>query len=455
MYSTRKFSSVRQYKYPRSSHYARSTSSFSRNMLRRSARQFSVAARLAKWNEIPLAPPDKILGISEAYQKDTNGSKINLGVGAYRDNLGKPIVFPSVKKAETVLLEREADKEYTGIIGSKKYQDSVRQFIFNNSGKDAAGKQLIDGNRIVTAQTISGTGSLRVIADFLKRFNSADNIIVPKPTWANHVAVFTDAGIAADYYAYYDVQQNDLDFANLKQSISNAPNESIILLHACCHNPTGMDLTPEQWEEVLAIVQEKKLFPLVDMAYQGFASGSPYEDIGLIRRLNELVVEGKIPTYALCQSFAKNMGLYGERTGSISIVTELAEQSKAIESQLKKLIRPMYSNPPIHGLRIVETIFSDENLLQEWLADLDAVVGRLNVVRDKLYQKLDKSNYNWDHLLKQRGMFIYTGLSAEQVRELRDKYSVYATEDGRFSISGVNENNVDYLADAINQVIKK
>lgn len=423
-------------------------------MLRRT-RPFSIAARLRKWNDIPLAPPDKILGISEAYQKDSNSQKINLGVGAYRDNSGKPIVFPSVKKAETVLLEAETNKEYTGITGSKKFQDAVKQFIFNNSGKDANGSKLIADNRIVTAQTISGTGSLRVIADFLKRFYSSGKIIVPKPTWANHVAVFTDAGLESSFYAYYDKDANGLDFENLKQSISSAEDESIILLHACCHNPTGMDLTPEQWEDVLAIIQEKKLFPLIDMAYQGFASGDPYKDIGLIRRINELVVEGKIPTYALCQSFAKNMGLYGERTGSISIITESSGASAAVESQLKKLIRPMYSSPPIHGSRIVETIFSDENLLQEWLQDLDSVVGRLNVVRDKLYEKLDKTNYNWDHLLKQRGMFIYTGLSAEQVIELREKYSVYATEDGRFSISGVNENNVDYLADAINQVIKK
>ncbi|RKP30758.1 PLP-dependent transferase [Metschnikowia bicuspidata] len=424
-------------------------------MLRRSTRPFSVATRLAKWNEIPLAPPDKILGISEAFQKDTNAKKINLGVGAYRDNSGKPIVFPSVKKAETMLLGKETDKEYTGIIGSKKYQDAVRNFIFNNSGKDAAGAQLIKEGRIVTAQAISGTGSLRVIADFLKRFNSAKEVFVPEPTWANHVAVFTDAGLSADFYAYYDKENNDLDFANLKKSISAAADESVILLHACCHNPTGMDLTTEQWEEVLGIIQQKKLFPLVDMAYQGFASGSPYKDISLIRRLNQLVVEGKISTYALCQSFAKNMGLYGERTGSISIIAESSSQATAIESQLKKLIRPMYSNPPIHGSRIVETIFSDESLFSEWLMDLDSVVGRLNVVRGKLYQKLDKTNYNWDHLLKQRGMFIYTGLSAEQVIELREKYSLYATEDGRFSISGVNENNVDYLADAINQVIKK
>lgn len=421
----------------------------------RNFRRLSVSARLSKWNDIPLAPPDKILGISEAFQKDTNSAKINLGVGAYRDNSGKPIVFPSVKKAETVLLEQETNKEYTGITGSKTYQDAVRQFIFNNSNKDANGAQLIKDGRIVTAQTISGTGSLRVIADFLKRFYSSANIIVPKPTWANHVAVFTDAGIKADYYAYYDTKNNALDFENLKQSLASVPEETIVLLHACCHNPTGMDLTPEEWDEVLEIVLQKKLFPLVDMAYQGFASGDPYKDIGLIRRLNELVVQGKIPTYALCQSFAKNMGLYGERTGSVSIVTESAEHSKAIESQLKKLIRPIYSNPPIHGSRIVETIFSNEALLGEWLQDLDAVVGRLNVVRDKLYHKLDKTNYNWDHLLRQRGMFIYTGLSAEQVIELREKYSVYATEDGRFSISGVNENNVDYLADAINKVIAK
>lgn len=425
-------------------------------MLRRaSVRPFSLTARLGKWNEIPLAPPDKILGISEAFQRDNNAQKINLGVGAYRDNSGKPIVFPSVKKAEQVLLEAETNKEYTGITGSKPFQAAVRDFIFNNSGKDIHGAKLIKDNRIVTAQTISGTGSLRVIADFLKRFYSSSHIIVPKPTWANHVAVFTDAGMSADYYTYYDKDANGLDYENLKKSISNAQDESVILLHACCHNPTGMDLTSEQWDEVLAIVEQKKLFPLVDMAYQGFASGSPYKDIGLIRKMNRLVTEGKIPTYALCQSFAKNMGLYGERVGSISIVTESSEHSGAIESQLKKLIRPMYSNPPIHGSRIVETIFADETLMTEWLADLDAVVGRLNVVRDKLYEKLDKTNYNWDHLLKQRGMFIYTGLNAEQVIELREKYSVYATEDGRFSISGVNENNVDYLADAINQVIKK
>lgn len=418
-------------------------------------RTFSSASRVAKWAEIPLAPPDKILGISEAYVKDTNSKKINLGVGAYRDNSGKPIIFPSVKQAEESLLETETEKEYTGIIGNKNFQSIVKNFIFNNSDKDANGAQLIKDGRIVSSQTISGTGSLRVIAEFLNRFYSAKKIYVPKPTWANHIAVFSDAGLTAEYYAYYNTSKNDLDYEQLKQSLNNADNESVVLLHACCHNPTGMDLTSEQWDEVLQIIQQRKLFPLIDMAYQGFASGSPYEDIGLVRKMTKLTAEGKLSSFALCQSFAKNMGLYGERTGSISIVTESKDQATAIESQLKKLIRPMYSSPPIHGSKIVETIFSNQDLFQSWLSDLDKVVGRLNGVRNKLYEKLDKSNYNWDHLMKQRGMFVYTGLSAEQVIELREKYSVYATEDGRFSISGINDSNVDYLADAINKVVNK
>lgn len=422
----------------------------------RITRQFSsLNNKVHGWNQIPIAPPDKILGISEAYAKDTNSKKINLGVGAYRDNNGKPIIFPSVKEAEKKLLGTETEKEYTGITGNKNFQKVVKNFIFNNSGKDANGAKLIDENRIVTGQSISGTGSLRVIGDFLNRFYSNKQIRLPLPSWANHNSVFSDSGLSISPYAYYDTSSNGLDFGKTVEDLSSAESGSIILLHACCHNPTGMDLTPDQWDVVLDIVQKNKLFPLVDMAYQGFASGDPYEDIVLVRKLNELVVEGKISSYALCQSFAKNMGLYGERTGSISIVTESADHSVAIESQLKKLIRPIYSSPPIHGSKIVETIFGDQALYQAWLSDLNNVVSRLNTVRTKLYDNLDKSSYNWDHLIKQRGMFVYTGLSSKQVIELREKYSAYATEDGRFSISGVNDSNVEYLAAAMNAVTKK
>ncbi|KAI3404361.1 AAT1 [Candida oxycetoniae] len=417
----------------------------------------STVTKFSKFGDIPLAPPDKILGITEAFNNDSNPNKINLGVGAYRDNSGRPIIFPSVKEAEKILLQKETEKEYTPIIGSKKFQNIVKNFIFNNSNKDANGKQLIDDGRIVTSQTISGTGSLRVIADFLNRFyDTSKKILVPKPTWANHVAVFKDAGLKPEFYTYYETSQNDLDFENLQKSLKSQPKGSIILLHACCHNPTGMDLTNEQWDQVLQIIQDQQFYPLVDMAYQGFASGKPYQDIDLIRKLTKLANENKIPEFALCQSFAKNMGLYGERTGSLSIITSSASKSKAIESQLKKLIRPIYSSPPIHGSKIVEVIFDESSgLLPQWLSELDQVVGRLNTVRQKLYDNLDKTNYNWDHLLKQRGMFVYTGLSPEQVAELRSKYSVYATDDGRFSISGINDGNVEYLANAINEVIKK
>lgn len=402
-----------------------------------------------------MAPPDKILGIAEAFNKDSNPQKINLGVGAYRDNNGAPIIFPSVKAAEKKLYEAESQKEYTGITGSKPFQKVVQEFVFDNNGTDPNGRKLIDDKRIVTAQTISGTGSLRVIADFLKRFYSSEHIVVPNPTWANHVAILKDAGLKPEFYTYYSTAKNDLDFEGLKKSLQSAPDGSIALLHACCHNPTGMDLSSSQWTEVLDIISKKHMFPLVDMAYQGFASGDPNADIGSIRQLNKYVAEGKIGSYALCQSFAKNMGLYGERTGSMLIVAPSAENAKEIESQLKKLIRPMYSSPPIHGSRIVEEIFKDsEGLLQSWLDDLKKVVGRLNHVRTELYNKLDKS-HNWEHLNKQRGMFVYTGLNKEQMIELREKYSVYATEDGRFSISGINDKNVDYLAKAINEVMAK
>lgn len=206
-------------------------------------RQFSTIQTLSSWADIPLAPPDKILGISEAYVKDVNSKKINLGVGAYRDNTGRPIIFPSVKKAEEILLTLEKEKEYTGISGSKKFQNIVKNFIFNNSGKDANGKQLIDAGRIVTSQTISGTGSLRVIGDFLNRFYTNKKILVPKPTWANHVAVFKDAGLQPEFYSYYETSMNNLDFENLKKSLVSQDEGSVVLLHACCHNPTGMDLT--------------------------------------------------------------------------------------------------------------------------------------------------------------------------------------------------------------------
>lgn len=422
-----------------------------RNNLR-SIRSFSNTRIISTWNTIPLAPPDKILGITEAYNKDTNPNKISLGVGAYRDNSGNPVVFPSVKKAEQKLLQVEKDKEYTAINGSKNFQNSLQSFIFNNEGKDPNGQKLIDQGRIVTSQSISGTGSLRLIGEFLNKFYQEKDILVPKPTWSNHLSVFKESGLNPTFYTYYDVKQNGLDFDGLIKDLSSKTND-VVLLHACCHNPTGMDLTSSQWDQVLDVVEKNKLYPVVDMAYMGFSSGKPDQDIEALRKLNKRVVDGSLPGYALCQSFAKNMGLYGERVGSINIVAESKDAALAIESQLKAIVRSIYSSPPIHGSKLVELILNDPELYSEWKQDLDVIVGRLNTVRQELYDRLDKTNFNWDHLLKQRGMFVYTGLSTEQVLKLRLDYSIYCTDDGRFSISGINDANVEYLANAINKVI--
>lgn len=418
----------------------------------KSIRSLSSARVAHSWKTIPLAPPDKILGITEAFNKDKNPKKISLGVGAYRDNDGLPVIFPSVKEAEKVLLKQEKNKEYTAINGSKNFQDSLKKFIFNNEGKDPNGQKLIDQNFIVTSQSISGTGSLRLIGEFLNKFYESKTLLVPQPTWSNHLSVFKESGLTTKFYNYYDVSNNGLNFEGLLSDISAHKNDAI-LLHACCHNPTGMDLTNEQWDQVLDVVEKNNLYPVIDMAYMGFSSGKPDQDIEVIRKVNKRVVDGSLKGYSLCQSFAKNMGLYGERVGSINVITNSADSALAIESQLKQIVRSIYSSPPIHGSKLVELILNDSKLYESWKKDLDSIVGRLNKVRQELYDKLDKSK-NWDHLLKQRGMFVFTGLTKEQVIKLRDEYSIYCTEDGRFSISGINDANVQYLADAINKVVK-
>lgn len=419
----------------------------------RSIRSLSSCQVSRGWNTIPLAPPDKILGITEAFNKDNNAKKISLGVGAYRDNDGKPVIFPSVKKAEEKLLGLEKEKEYTAINGSKNFQSSLKKFIFNNEGKDPNGQKLIDQDQIVTCQSISGTGSLRLIGEFLNKFYDSKTILVPQPTWSNHLSVFKESGLTTKFYTYYDVSKNGLNFDGLINDLK-AAKDDVVLLHACCHNPTGMDLSSEQWDQVLDVVEKNGLYPVIDMAYMGFSSGKPDQDIEVIRKLNKRVVDGSLSGYSLCQSFAKNMGLYGERVGSINIVTDSKDSALAIESQLKAIVRSIYSSPPIHGSKIVELILNDESLYNSWKSDLDSIVGRLNKVRQELYDRLDKSK-NWDHLLQQRGMFVYTGLTKDQVLKLRLDYSIYCTEDGRFSISGINDANVDYLADAINKVVKE
>ncbi|XP_026687326.1 aspartate aminotransferase, mitochondrial [Diaphorina citri] len=342
--------------------------------------------------DVPMGPPDAILGVTEAFKKDTNVNKINLGVGAYRDDQGKPYVLPSVKQADEIVLNKNLDKEYAPIIGAPDFGKLAAQLAY---GEDCP--QLKD-NLISIVQGISGTGSLRVGAAFLKNFFPGEKVIyVPTPTWGNHIPICKHTGLEVKYYRYYDPTTCGFDFKGALEDINNIPSNSIILLHACAHNPTGVDPKPEQWKELAAVVKQKKLYPFFDMAYQGFASGNTTQDAFAVRYFLK-----EVGQLCLAQSFAKNMGLYG------------------------------------------------------MLTEVKGMADRIISMRQSLKDNLQKegSNKPWNHITDQIGMFCYTGLNATQVEKLIKEHSVYLTKDGRISMAGVTSKNVGYLAKAIHAVTK-
>lgn len=405
----------------------------------------SAVAMKSTWAGVPQGPPDAILGITEAFKKDQFPQKINLGVGAYRDDAGKPFVLPSVLKAEKIILEKNLNKEYAGITGVPEFTVAAAKLAYGDSSP------VITENRLAITQSISGTGALRIGAEFLARFFPKKKVFLPNPTWANHKNVFHDSGIETVSYRYYDKTNIALDFDGLVEDLRNAENGSPVLLHACAHNPTGVDPTPEQWRAIAEVFQEKGHFPFFDMAYQGFASGDIARDAYAVRYFVEQGFQ-----IALCQSFAKNMGLYGERVGAFSLVAETPEEKARVDSQLKILIRPLYSNPPIHGARIASEILNSPELKAEWLQEVKNMADRMIKMRALLKENLEAlgSKKNWDHVTSQIGMFCYTGLSPEQVDTLAKEYSVYGTRDGRISIAGITSDNVKRLAEAIHNVSK-
>uniref|UniRef100_A0A8C5UW04 Aspartate aminotransferase n=1 Tax=Microcebus murinus TaxID=30608 RepID=A0A8C5UW04_MICMU len=355
------------------------------------------------WAHVEMGPPDPILGVTEAFKRDTNSKKMNLGVGAYRDDNGKPYVLPSVRK-------------------------------------------------YVTVQTISGTGALRIGASFLQRFfKFSRDVFLPKPSWGNHTPIFRDAGMQLQGYRYYDPKTCGFDFEGAMEDISKIPEQSVLLLHACAHNPTGVDPRPEQWKEIAAVVKKKNLFAFFDMAYQGFASGDGNKDAWAVRHFIEQGIN-----VCLCQSYAKNMGLYGERVGAFTVICKDVDEAKRVESQLKILIRPMYSNPPLNGARIASTILTTPDLRKQWLQEVKGMADRIIGMRTQLVSNLKKegSSHNWQHITDQIGMFCFTGLKPEQVERLTKEFSIYMTKDGRISVAGVTSSNVGYLAHAIHQVTK-
>ena len=306
-------------------------------------------------------------------------------------------------------------------------------------------------NRLAISQSISGTGALRVGGEFLARFHPGPRkIFLPTPTWGNHTPIFKDSRLEVASYRYFDPKTNGLDFPGMIQDLQSAPVGSIVLLHACAHNPTGVDPTPNQWEEISSICSQRSLFPFFDMAYQGFASGDPEKDAQAVRTF---VKDGH--SLLLAQSYAKNFGLYGERVGAISAVCASPEEAQAVASQIKIVIRPMYSNPPIHGARLVSTILQSSDLSKEWALEVDHMAQRIISMRKSLRNLLEtryRSSRPWNHITDQIGMFCFTGLKADQVEKLTKNHHIYLTKDGRISIAGITEANVDHLAASIHKV---
>jgi len=393
-----------------------------------------------------MGPPDAILGVTEAFKKDQNPKKINLGVGAYRDDNGKPYVLPSVRKAEAAIIARNLDKEYAGIIGIPEFTKAAANLALGE------GNSFVPNGLNVTVQAISGTGALGVGGAFLaKLFPGKKDIYLPSPSWGNHNPMFRQAGLNVKTYRYYEPKTCGFDFAGALDDIRKIPENSIILLHACAHNPTGVDPKPEQWAEISQVVKQRKLFPFFDMAYQGFASGDIDKDAAALR---QFLKDGH--RIALAQSFAKNMGLYGERVGAFSLICDSKEEADRVMSQVKILIRSLYSNPPIHGARIASEILNTPDLRAQWLTEVKGMAQRIITMREQLKVNLEKegSTRNWSHITDQIGMFCFTGMNAQQVQRLWDEFSVYLTKDGRVAIVGITTKNVEHLAHAMHQVTK-
>jgi len=392
-----------------------------------------------------MGPPDPILGLVEAFKVDKHPDKVNLSVGAYRDENGKPWVLPSIRAAEEQILGGSLDHEYLPIVGDMEFVTAARRFALG------ADSPALTEKRVASVQSLSGTGACRVIGDFYARWlGKGAPIYLPKPSWGNHANIFRDAGLEVRAYRYWDQSKLGLDLDGMLEDLKAAPDGSAVLLHACAHNPTGVDPTNEQWVQICKVLKEKPGLSLFfDSAYQGFASGDAEADAFALR----LFVNEGIPI-ALAQSFAKNFGLYGERVGVLSMVCGDEEEAARVLSQIKIIIRPMYSSPPAAGAKIVKKVLTDASLVDQWRIECKTMADRIIAMRVALQEGLAAagSAKDWSHITTQIGMFCYTGLLPDQVDRLREDFHVYITKDGRISMAGINSANVNYVAKAVHAV---
>jgi aromatic-amino-acid transaminase len=392
---------------------------------------------------IPLAPSDPILGLTETFQADKNPKKVNLGVGVYQDENGKVPVLAVVREAEKRWQAAEESKTYLPIDGVPAYRREVQTLLFG------ADSPLVTEGRVVTAQALGGTGALKLGADFLRRFLPDSDVYISAPSWENHRALFESAGFAVKEYPYYSAENHGLDFEAMTTTLSRLPAKTIVLLHACCHNPTGVDLSSSQWEELTRLFAERALVPFVDFAYQGFGDGIQ-EDAVAVRAF----AKANLP-FVVSSSFSKSFSLYRERVGAISFVTADADEAKRVTSQVKRTIRTNYSSPSSHGGQVVALVLSDAALKTQWDGELAAMRERIRRMRTLFVQRLAQKGISRDFsfIEHQRGMFSYSGLDLERVRRLRSEFGLYIVDSGRICVAAMNEKNLDYITESIARVV--
>jgi len=388
--------------------------------------------------QIELAPPDPIIGLTEAFNNDENPKKVNLGAGVYQDDAGKVPILGVVHEAQKRLLEKEETKNYMPIDGIPAFNQQAQALLL---GPDS-------GARAVTVQSLGGTGALKVGADFLKRFFSSSQVWISDPSWENHRQLFEAAGFTVNNYPYYDPKTRGLDFTGMLDTLKNLPPRSVVVLHACCHNPTGVDPSREEWTRLVDLFQASDLIPFFDLAYQGFSEGIAADAFAV-----RAFAEAGVPCL-IAQSFSKSFALYRERIGALTVVTASEEEAKRVRSQIKRVIRSNYSSPASHGAQLVASVLADADLRARWEDELAEMRERIRRMRELFVRRIREKGVEQDFSFveRQRGMFSYSGLSRETVDRLRSEYSIYIVGSGRVCVAALNEKNLDYVCDAISQV---
>ncbi len=393
---------------------------------------------------VELAPRDPILGLTEAFAADARSSKVNLGVGVYYDDQGKIPVLQAIREAERARLETASPRGYLPIEGIAAYDAAVQRLLFGE------GSPLIKEGRLITAQALGGTGGLKIGADLLKRINPNASVLISDPSWENHRALFEGAGFKVSTYRYYEATTHGVDFAGMQKALNAAGPDTIVVLHACCHNPTGVDLTREQWEVVVRIARERGFIPFLDIAYQGFGEGIDADGVAV-----RLFGEAGIPFF-VSSSFSKSFSLYGERVGALTIVAASKDEAARVMSQLKRVIRSNYSTPPTHGGSIIAAVLTDARLRALWEKELAEMRDRIKLMRTRFVEGLKARGVAQDFsfVLRQRGMFSYSGLTAAQVERLKSEFGIYAVSSGRICVAALNSKNIDYVLDAVAAVLR-